>query len=103
MKLPSIQLGPRPKKWDLVAAGLALLTVLAAAANVSTAHTAGGPIGSGATALFVGTQLLLASVCLLVLGKTAKEGTLWGNLAAIVGMLLGISGVLLAAAMWVTA
>lgn len=103
MKLPSIQLGPKPKKWDFVAAGLALLALLGAAANWSTARSAGGPIGSGTTALFVGTQLLLASVCLLVLGKTAKEGTLWGNLAAVAGMLLGVSGVLLAAAMWVAA
>jgi len=103
MKLPSIELGPKPRKWDLVAAGVALLTLLAAGANWSLARSASGAIGSGTTALFVATQLLLASVCLLVLGKTAKEGTLWGNLAAVAGMLLGISGVLLAAAMWVAA
>jgi hypothetical protein len=67
------------------------------------ARAAGAAIGSGTTALFVATQLLLASVSLLVLGKTAKEGTLWGNLAAVGGLLLGLSGVLLAAAMWVAA
>jgi hypothetical protein len=39
----------------------------------------------------------------LLLGKTAKEGTIWGNLAAIGGMFIGVSGVLLAAALWVAA
>jgi hypothetical protein len=37
------------------------------------------------------------------LGKTSKEGTIWGNLAAIGGMFVGLSGVLLAAALWVAA
>lgn len=103
MELPSIELGPKPRKWDFVAVGLAILALVAAAANWSVARSAEGPIDSGTTWLFVTAQLVLATVSLLVLGKTAKEGTLWGNLAAVAGMALGISGVLLAAAMWVAA
>lgn len=103
MKLPSIELGPKPRKWDFVAVVLALLTLAAAVLNWSVARSAEGAIGTGATGAFVVAQLVLASVCLLVLGKTAKEGTLWGNLAAVAGLLLGVSGVLLAAAMWVAA
>ncbi|MEZ5333008.1 MAG: hypothetical protein R2991_13370 [Thermoanaerobaculia bacterium] len=103
MKLPSIELGPKPRKWDLVAAVLALLTLVAAGFNWSVARSADGAIGAGTTGIFVVGQLALASICLLVLGKTAKEGTLWGNLAAVAGLLLGVSGVLLAAAMWVAA
>ena len=48
-------------------------------------------------------QLVAMSLALLVLGKTAKEGTIWGNLLAIAGMAAGMSGVLLAAALWTTA
>ena len=40
---------------------------------------------------------------LLILGKTAKEGTWWGNLAAVGTMFVGMSGMLLAAAIWATA
>ena len=48
-------------------------------------------------------QLLLASLGLIVLGKTAKEGTLWGNLTATAAMLAGVSGMLLATALWAIA
>jgi hypothetical protein len=48
-------------------------------------------------------QLALGMISLLLLGKTAEEGTLWGNLAAVGGMFAGLSGVLLAAALWVAA
>ncbi len=40
---------------------------------------------------------------LMLLGKTAKEGTWWGNLAAVGTMFVGMSGMLVAAAVWATA
>ena len=39
----------------------------------------------GFTALVVALQLAICTASLLLLGKTAKEGTLWGNLAAVAG------------------
>jgi hypothetical protein len=39
----------------------------------------------------------------MVLGKTAKEGTIWGNLFAVGACVVGMSGVLLASAMWALA
>jgi len=63
----------------------------------------GEPFPSGATALFVFTQLAVSLVGLMLLGKTAKEGTGWGNLFSLLAMLVGMSGVLLAAALWAAA
>ena len=51
------------------------------------------------TFIIVLIQLAVMSIALLVLGKTAKEGTIWGNLMAVAGMTAGMSGVLLAAAL----
>jgi hypothetical protein len=39
----------------------------------------------------------------MVLGKTAKEGTWWGNCASVLALLVGVSGVLLSAALWAAA
>jgi hypothetical protein len=39
----------------------------------------------------------------MLLGKTAKEGTWWGNLASLAAMMVGMSGVLLATALWAAA
>ncbi len=105
MKLPSIKLGPKPKTWDFVA--LAIIVIAGGAATANWMAAQGQPPGSslsgGLTLAFVLTQITLGSISLLVLGKTAAEGTLWGNLAALGGMLLGLSGVLLATALWVAA
>ena len=104
-KLPQIQFGPRPKKWDLVA--LAVLLAAAALAVVSwqtaRSQAPGVPPSSTLTSLVALIQLGIATISLLVLGKTAKEGTLWGSLAALGGMFAGLTGVLLAAALWVAA
>ncbi len=104
-KLPQIRFGPRPKKWDLVA-----LAVLIAAAAVAThswqaarSQAPGVPPPSTFTSMVALIQLGIATLSLLVLGKTANEGTLWGNLAAVGGMFAGLGGVLLAAALWVAA
>ena len=51
----------------------------------------------------LGFVLVQMAVCLgrlMVLGKTAKEGTIHGNLFSVGGMMIGLGGVLLAAALW---
>ena len=105
MKLPAIKLGPKPRLWDLIAAGALAIAALAAIFNWMAAQrpVAGTSLSGSTTLAFVLAQLAIASASLLILGKTAKEGTLWGNLAAVGGMFLGLSGVLLAAALWVAA
>ena len=104
LKLPKIDL-PRPTRWDWFAIGALLLGVLLAAANLSKglSKPPGEPYPSGLTTFFVFSQLAVACGGLMLLGKTAKEGTGWGNAASLLAMFLGISGVLLAAALWAAA
>lgn len=104
-KLPKIQLGPKPKKWDLFAIAVLLLAVVLAAISwrIARAQPPGVSPSSSFTSLVALLQLAIASGSLLLLGKTAEEGTLWGNLAAVGGMLAGLGGILLAAALWVAA
>ena len=96
---------PRPKKWDIAALLVLVVSALLAGFNLSTAlgQPAGDSIAGDLTAGMVLAQLILASLALLVLGKTAKEGTIWGNLASVAAMLAGVSGVLLATALWAIA
>ncbi|MFQ5527997.1 MAG: hypothetical protein ACE5GX_17280 [Thermoanaerobaculia bacterium] len=96
---------PRPAKWDLVAVLVLVGSVLLAGLNLRTAlgQPAGDSITGTMTAGMVVAQLVLTSLALLVLGKTAKEGTLWGNLASVAALLAGVSGVLLATALWAIA
>ena len=96
---------PKPTTWDLVAIAAAGVALALAAAN--TVLALGGEAGQGPSTTFtlvmIALHVLVSSGCLLVLGKTAKHGTIWGNLAAVAGMFIGVSGVLLAGAMWVAA
>ena len=96
---------PRPRKWDFMALAVLLASVLLAGANLKAAlgQPPGASVSSLLTALLALLQTGLASLSLFVLGKTAKEGTLWGNLLAVAGMLAGVSGVLLATALWAAA
>lgn len=96
---------PRPRRWDLVTAAVLLAGLLLAGANlfVSRTKAPGEPFPEGLTSLFVFTQLAVCLGGLLLLGKTAKEGTWWGNWAAILALVVGMSGVLLAAALWAAA
>ncbi len=105
LKLPKIQLGPKPKKWDLCALAVLLLAVVLAAISWRTARAQlpGVSPSSSFTSMVALVQLAIGSVSLLLLGKTVEDGTLWGNLAAVGGMFAGLSGVLLAAALWVAA
>jgi predicted Abi (CAAX) family protease len=105
LKLPRIQFGPKPRKWDLFAIAVLVLGAVLAAINWRTARAQlpGVSPSSDFTSLVVLLQLAVCTASLLLLGKTAKEGTLWGNLAAVGGMFAGLGGVLLAAALWVAA
>lgn len=104
MKLFHLEL-PRPTRWDLLALAVVGVAVGSAAANlwVASRKPVGAATPGGVTALFVVLQLAVSAAALGVLGKTAKEGTLWGNLLAIGGILAAMSGVLLAAALWAAA
>ncbi len=96
---------PRPKKWDVFALLVLVVSILAAGLNLKAAlgGAPGESVANWLTATMVFGQLILASLSLLVLGKTAKEGTLWGNLTATAAMLAGVSGMLLATALWAIA
>ena len=104
-KLPKIQLGPKPKKWDLLALAVLLLAVVLAAISwrAARAQPPGLPPSSSFTSTVALVQLGICTLSVLLLGKTATRGTLWGNLAALGGMFAGLGGVLLAAALWVAA
>jgi hypothetical protein len=92
---------PSPR-WDLAALALLGLGAILMAANWQASQAR--PTGSGGfVALFVFAQLGVCIASLFVLGKTAKEGTFWGNVAALAGMFVGMGGVLLAAALWAAA
>ena len=106
MRLPSLKDDfPKPTLWDLAALAMLAVGGVAMAANLLAAKSTGpGSALSGTqTSLFVTTGLAVCIGCLLLLGKTSKEGTIWGNLAAIGGMFVGVSAVLLAAALWAAA
>ena len=105
LQLPKIRLQPKPRKWDLVALAVLVLAAVLAVVNWRTARAqlpGVSPSGSF-TSTIVFVQLAICMGSLLLLGKTAKQGTLWGNLAAVGGTFAGLSGVLLAAALWVGA
>lgn len=96
---------PRPKPWDLVALAAVATGIAAAVANLVTSGMTqpGSFVSTPLTVLFVLLQLAVCLGSLLLLGKTAKEGTIHGNLLAVTGMFVGLTGVLLAAAIWVAA
>lgn len=96
---------PKPKKWDLVALAALGLSALLAGFNLQTAlgGAPGESISGLMTAAMVIAQMALASVSLLILGKTAKEGTLWGNLISVGASFVAMSGMLLATALWAVA
>lgn len=104
IKLPQVSL-PRPTRWDLFAAAALVVGLVLTGINLQVAlSTPPGQHPPGwLTPFFVFAQIGVACGGLLLLGKTAKEGTFWGNAASILAMFVGMSGVLLAAALWATA
>jgi hypothetical protein len=104
-KLPSLKNLDRPTRWDLITGAVLVVGLVLMGANFAAAShkPAGEPFPNGLTGVFVLTQLAVSLVGLMLLGKTAKEGTWWGNIAAILAMMVGMGGVLLAAALWAAA
>ena len=102
LKLPNL---PRPARWDWIAIGVLVLGTVLVAASLykGLVKPPGEPYPSWLTTLMVFCQLAVACGGLMLLGKTAKEGTGWGNAASLLATLIGISGVLLAAALWAAA
>lgn len=96
---------PKPKLWDLVAFVVVGAGIAVAVTNMLLAQATepGASLPDSVTYGIVVGQLAIACLALLVLGKTAKEGTIWGNLAAVAGMFVGLGGVLLAGALWAMA
>ncbi len=94
LKLPKLSDLPRPTYWDFLAIGALLVAVILSGATKAMPRIA---------SMMMFVQLIIACGGLMLLGKTAKEGTWWGNLAAVGAMLAGMGGVLLAAAMWAAA
>jgi len=93
-----LELGfPKLTGWDLVAIAVMVVGVVLMGANWQLSGA------GGLTMLFVLVQLAICLGSLMILGKTAHGGTLWGNLAAVLGMFVGMGGVLLAAALWAAA
>jgi hypothetical protein len=94
----------KPKRWDLIALAVLVVALVLQGANLQLALREGqGAISGAITTVFVTLQLALCLVGLMVLGKTAKEGTIWGNLFAVGACVVGMSGVLLASALWALA
>jgi hypothetical protein len=103
LKLPNIEI-VKPKPWDLIALAALVASAIVGAIDLRLAlGTVEGAISGGLTAAFVTLQLLVSMAGLMVLGKTAKEGTIWGNLFAVGACVAGMSGVLLASTLWALA
>jgi len=104
-KLPAWREITRPTRWDLAAAAALALGAILIVADLTVAHRKpiGEPFPNGATSLFVFGQLAVSMVGLMLLGKTAKEGTWWGNLFSLLALFTGMGGVLLAGALWAAA
>jgi hypothetical protein len=104
VKLPEIEI-VKPKPWDLAAFGVLALSGVLAAANLALSVGRSGPgsISGGTTLIFIAIQMLVCCLAFLVVGKTAKVGTIWGNLLATAAGVAGMSGVLLASTLWALA
>lgn len=96
---------PKPRFWDFVAIGLLVLAVLIAGwTRMAAANLAPGEdISAWLSGTWAALQLALSIGSLMVLGKTAKEGTIHGILAAVLGCLMGLNGLFLAAALSILA
>ena len=104
MPIPKLSF-PRPTVWDFVAVAALILGIVVAAMSLRSAvpSVPGQALSTNSAIGYAVAQLLVCSLSLAILGKTAKSGTVFGNLAALGGIIIGISGGLLAAALWAVA
>jgi len=106
VKVPVLNLEiPKPKKWDFIALAVLVAGLATIVANIVTSGITepGISVSTGSALAFGLMQMGISLGSLMVLGKTAKEGTIHGNLFSIGGMMVGLGGVLLAAALWAAA
>src|SRR5579885_3715377 len=98
-KLPALE---RPTRWNLITAAVLVVGFVLMGVNFAMANKkpVGESLPTSLTVAFVVLQLAVSLAGLMLLGKTAKEGTWWGNIAALLAMLAGMGGVLLAAVLW---
>ena len=96
---------PKPTIPDLIAGAVAIVGAVVAAVcwNLANARGAGEAFPTDQAIGFALLELGICFASLLILGVTTKRGTILGNLASLAGMVIGISGGLLAAALWVLA
>ena len=92
---------PKPRFWDVVAIGLLVLSLLVAGWGWMTVSSLqpGQSVSGWLGGLWTALQLAISVAGMMVLGKTAKQGTIHGNLAAVLAGLMGLTGVFLAAAL----
>lgn len=91
----------KPKQWDLAALIVFGLSIVLQGANMASSSS--GPVSGTTTTVFAVVQMALCLLAFLVLGKTAKMGTIWGNLLAVGAGVAAMSGVLLSTAIWALA
>ena len=106
LKLPILNWEiPIPKKWDLAPLALVVVGVALTGANLTASgvREPGAAISTGLTLVFFLLQLGVCLGSLMLLGKTAKEGTIHGNLLSLLGTGVGLMGIMLAAALWAAA
>ena len=96
---------PKPTMPDLVAIAIAALGAVVAAMSwgLAMSRGVGQALSNGEAVGIALIQLLICTASLFALGMTARRGTIIGNLASLSGMMIGISGGLLAAALWTLA
>jgi hypothetical protein len=96
---------PKPTIPDLIAATIAIVGGVVALIfwNLANSRGAGDAFPTDQAIGFALLELGICFASLLILGVTAKRGTILGNLASLAGMMIGISAGLLAAALWVLA
>ena len=91
----------KPKRWDIAALIVLGVSVVLQGANLAASQA--GAVSGSATTIFALVQMTICMLSFIVLGKTAKMGTIWGNLAAVGGGVAAMSGVLLSTALWALA
>ena len=90
----------KPKTWDVGGAIVLGAAMVLAGANLMLSAGSAVSISGATTIVFATLHMALCLLCFMVLGKTASQGTIWGNLLALAGSLVAASGTLLATALW---
>ena len=90
----------KPKTWDVGGAIVLGAAMVLAGANLLLSTGSAVSISGATTIVFASLHMTLCFLCFMILGKTASQGTIWGNLLALAASLVAGSGTLLAIALW---